>query len=165
MTRRITLDFYNNTADVSIDGISHTFDDAESFAEQTGFDFPDAKIVCCEMDRNLYVIERAGGTTTHGADQPEMLWIFDNIESIKHKAATAHEQRVLDQLPTWNDGRLSLLQSTDWMVIRHSDEKALAISTSLSDAQYIELLLYRQSLRDAGESTGLPTPPSFLSWD
>lgn len=41
------------------------------------------------------------------------------------------------------------LQKSDWMVNRHRDQKDLGVPTSLTDQDYIELLKWRQHLRDA----------------
>lgn len=42
----------------------------------------------------------------------------------------------------------SFLNNTDWKVLRHADQKALGIATSLTDDEYKELLQKRQSARD-----------------
>src|SRR5574344_1203038 len=39
------------------------------------------------------------------------------------------------------------LNETDWQVIRHRDQLALGIETSLSDEEYLELLQNRQNAR------------------
>jgi Phage tail assembly chaperone protein len=62
-----------------------------------------------------------------------------------------------------------LIQSCEWMRFRHSDEKALSLSTTLSDAQYTQLLTYIQALRacmnGVTDATTIvwPTAPSFIS--
>lgn len=58
--------------------------------------------------------------------------------------------------------RLQLLSATDWVVIRHRDQAAAAESTTLSLAQYEEVLTYRQALRDWDRVSPLPAAPSFL---
>ena len=41
-----------------------------------------------------------------------------------------------------------LLNSTDWLVSRHTEEKILGTTTTLSESQFTKLLTYRQQLRD-----------------
>lgn len=45
-------------------------------------------------------------------------------------------------------GTTTKLIKTDWMVTRHRDQQALGITTSLSEEEYQDLLLIRQTLRD-----------------
>ena len=40
------------------------------------------------------------------------------------------------------------LNSTDWLVSRHTEEKLLGSNTTLSESQFTKLLTYRQQLRD-----------------
>ena len=40
------------------------------------------------------------------------------------------------------------LQKSDWMVNRHRDQKDMGIPTSLSEQDFIELLKWRQHLRN-----------------
>ncbi|XHF32252.1 phage tail assembly chaperone [Pseudomonas chlororaphis] len=44
--------------------------------------------------------------------------------------------------------RLSALAATEWQVTRHRDEQELGRGTTLKAQQYLELLEYRQALRD-----------------
>lgn len=66
----------------------------------------------------------------------------------------------------WRNAELS---ATEWLVMRHRDERDLALDTSLSVAQFTELLNYRQALRDwpsAGtfpDSAKRPKAPAWLS--
>jgi len=43
---------------------------------------------------------------------------------------------------------LELLKSTDWKVLRHQDQLALSIATTLSKDEYLELLQQRQNARN-----------------
>jgi hypothetical protein len=40
------------------------------------------------------------------------------------------------------------LNSTDWLVSRHTEEKIIGMNTTLSESQFTKLLTYRQQLRD-----------------
>lgn len=44
---------------------------------------------------------------------------------------------------------LAFLNSTDWKVIRHLDQLALGIETSLCEEEYLQLLQQRQESREA----------------
>lgn len=73
-------------------------------------------------------------------------------------AAVAPTAVVLEQAPvaperTWREASLS---ATEWCVTRHRDEQALGRGTTLKAAQYLELLEYRQALRDWPEASGFP---------
>jgi hypothetical protein len=52
-------------------------------------------------------------------------------------------------------------------VTRHRDEQELGRGTTLKAAQYLELLEYRQALRDWPDSSGFPATfsrPSAPAW-
>jgi hypothetical protein len=52
-------------------------------------------------------------------------------------------------------------------VTRHRDEQALGRGTTLKAAQYLELLEYRQALRDWPEASGFPavvSRPTAPQW-
>ena len=40
------------------------------------------------------------------------------------------------------------LQAMDWLMLRHTDETALYITTSLSEDRFVDVLNYRQQLRE-----------------
>jgi hypothetical protein len=83
--------------------------------------------------------------------------------------AVTHETVVAEQEPlaaarTW---RQSSLAATEWWVTRHRDEQELGRGTTLKAAQYLELLEYRQALRDWPDSSHFPSRvsrPSTPSW-
>lgn len=59
------------------------------------------------------------------------------------------------------------LHATDWLVLRHHDQKEAALNTTLTDQQYSELQDYRQTLRVWPEQAGwpaiaLPPVPEWL---
>ena len=47
-----------------------------------------------------------------------------------------------------NQNARDFLNETDWMVIRHRDQLALGIPTSLTEEEFQQLLLDRQAARD-----------------
>jgi hypothetical protein len=62
--------------------------------------------------------------------------------------------------------RSALLSETDWISTRHRDQLDLGTQTSLTDTQYIELLDYKQALRDwpaSGDyNESFPARPEWL---
>jgi hypothetical protein len=64
--------------------------------------------------------------------------------------------------------RNKLLSETDWLILRHQDEIARGVQTTLTAEQYQELLTYRQELRDLPENPNLdvfnPQFPQKPSW-
>jgi hypothetical protein len=78
--------------------------------------------------------------------------------------AIVEEQEPLAAARTW---RQSSLSATEWWVTRHRDEQALGRGTTLKAAQYLELLEYRQALRDWPDSSQFPSivsRPSVPAW-
>lgn len=59
------------------------------------------------------------------------------------------------------NSRIYLLSETDWYSIRHRDQVDLKIPTSLTEAQYGQLLSYRQQLRDWVDGA-FPLKPEFM---
>jgi hypothetical protein len=78
--------------------------------------------------------------------------------------AVVKEQEPLMAARTW---RQSSLSATEWWVTRHRDEQTLGRGTTLKAAQYLELLEYRQALRDWPDSSQFPSVisrPSVPAW-
>lgn len=65
---------------------------------------------------------------------------------------------VADQAPSIaeRNWRQASLSATEWLVTRHRDEQELGRGTLLKAAQYLELLEYRQALRDWPDSSHFP---------
>lgn len=63
--------------------------------------------------------------------------------------------------------RDAVLNACEWLATRHRDQTDAGTATTLTAAQYKELLTYRQALRDWPTTTGwpdvaLPMPPAWL---
>lgn len=60
---------------------------------------------------------------------------------VASKQVVLQDQTILDERAAEkaNADSLEFLRSTDWKVLRHIREKALGVSTSMTEAQYIEL--------------------------
>jgi hypothetical protein len=80
------------------------------------------------------------------------------------KAPVVEENQPLAAERTW---RQSALSATEWRVTRHRDEQELGRGTTLKAQQYLELLEYRQALRDWPGSGAYPSSvsrPSAPQW-
>lgn len=51
------------------------------------------------------------------------------------------------------------IRETDWLVLRHRDEIDSSRPTTITEAEYSELLAYRQALRDWPERAGWADTP------
>ena len=63
--------------------------------------------------------------------------------------------------------RNAALTATEWLVMRHRDERDLSLATTLVAAQFTELLNYRQELRDwpsAGTFPDVAMRPKAPAW-
>jgi hypothetical protein len=81
----------------------------------------------------------------------------------------AQQSRVVTQAPivakeepviaarAWREASLN---ASEWLVTRHRDEQELGRGTSLKPTQYLELLEYRQALRDWPDSLLFPAADS-----
>lgn len=109
-----------------------------------------------------------GAAVEIGAPLIEARQVIEPL-TVQQTPVTAPAAVVAEQEPaatdrTWRDTSLS---ATEWWVIRHRDEQELGRGTSLKAAQYLELLEYRQALRDWPESSLFPAPvsrPSTPTW-
>ncbi|MGE7959089.1 phage tail assembly chaperone [Pseudomonas sp. NPDC089530] len=63
------------------------------------------------------------------------------------------DEDAADQARGW---RQTMLSTSQWLVTRHRDEQELGRGTTLTAQQYLELLEYRQALRDWPASAGFP---------
>ncbi|WP_248738138.1 phage tail assembly chaperone [Pseudomonas sp. MWU12-2029] len=80
------------------------------------------------------------------------------------QAATVEDNESLTAARAW---RQSALAATEWRVTRHRDEQELGRGTTLKAQQYLELLEYRQALRDWPDSGAFPSSvsrPSAPQW-
>ncbi len=162
---RVSIDFYNNTAVIALDGDRTAFFSAVQFTNILGFDFPTAKIIAYEPDRNIFAVERIGGVASYGPGEPEIRWITDNTSALEQAVIEKMQASITSFQPTWNDQRIGLLYETDWMVTRHRDQRDIGADTSINEQQFLALLQYRQALRDLSEGLTFPSKPEFLVGD
>lgn len=143
------------------------------FLDKVSVPFDTGKLfqVSYEPTRNIFAVERQGIVSTD-PDSEELVWIRNNLAEIV-TVISDDEKRKND---LYADGyRHHLMLSSDWPVLRHREEVDLGIPTTLSEEEFLDLLSYRQTLRDM---TGLknndgsyklksdvanwPTPPEWL---
>lgn len=142
----VNIDKFNNSITVRNGSVDHLFSSYENFEKYSGFNFPDVLIISYEPVRNIYHVVKIGGEGFSGEDLPEIQWIKNNQEKLSQAAFSDGYGKVYEI--TIEQYRDSKLYETDWMVIRHRDQIDSGVSTSLSSQQYINLLNYRQELRD-----------------
>ena len=83
----VSIDMYNRSITCRIGGTTYVFSSPEKFVELTGFPFLDTvRMLSYEPERNLYVIEYAGGRIAQGGNLEEIVWTSGNVGNI-HRAA------------------------------------------------------------------------------
>jgi hypothetical protein len=60
--------------------------------------------------------------------------------------------------------RAQYLYDTDWLVQRHQEQILRSVTTTLSEQQIIDLLNYKQELRDLTQHYDLTQPAENISW-
>lgn len=100
---------------------------------------------------------------------------LDALPAADEPTLTAQNSRLLqtstsaetESAPSARAWRQASLAATEWLVTRHRDEQALGRGTHLQAAQYLQLLEYRQALRDWPGSPGFPamdSRPAVPQW-
>lgn len=146
MHNKVILDLSNNSAYISLNGITHLFTSVSNFIELSSFPFNDVVSVSYEPSRNIKVVERLNGIF-EGEASAVIVWIEQNLENLMN-AAKADGWGTLPPGPSLRDIRQMKLIETDWLVLRHKEEIDLEKNTTLTLEQYHQVLNYRQALRD-----------------
>lgn len=163
MLTRFSLNLYTNSLVVQFGSVIHLAHDPAAFLEEVGFDFPSTRMFDYEVERGIAIVERIGGEREIGTESPEAVWFIDNIDLIRSTAQQEADSRHQEPLaPTWDMLRSMALASTDWVVQRHNEQLLIDSPTTLSQEQFVELLKYRQMLRDLPREQAIPTPPLFV---
>jgi len=76
-------------------------------------------------------------------DQPSESWLLPQT-AIDARASVVRSKRS------------ALINASEWMLARHRDELAANLTTTMSTAQFADLLSYRQALRDIPSQPGFP---------
>jgi hypothetical protein len=160
--------FTRVTIEVSTNMISFHYGDKQGgmfwseFLEKVAVPFDTETLfqLSYEPTRNFFAIERVGGLGTNDPNSEEFTWIKNNIEEIM-RVVYEHEAKR-------NEGpaesyRHHLLQSSDWPVLRHREQVDLGLPCDLSEQEFLDLLNYRQTLRDMTGLTNSDGSPKFKS--
>jgi hypothetical protein len=159
----VTLDFYNSSFSIRNNTISHLWNDPASFVTDTGFPFSDSVgLLSYEPDRNIFLIERPGGLTDSGLDLQEMQWIQNNLTTLTEVTATRMAENTF--IFTMEMKRVGLLVESDWVFQRHQEEELLGLPKTFSQEKLIEVLEYRQQLRDLANTYTTSTPADDVIW-
>lgn len=92
------------------------------------------------------------------------MWVQGWVQADKYTAEELAQMQADELESKWNDfrsGRNKRLEQSDWVVLRHRDEKDLGLATTISDAEYLTWLTYRKQLRDL---PGGVTDPNVVVW-
>ncbi len=91
------------------------------------------------------------------ASEPNLYYLDTNGIYQKYSSEELQELAEINQVVTTTNTALNFLNDTDWKVTRHRDQQAQGIETSLTEEEYQQLLVDRQSARDSvirGEKYG-----------
>jgi len=159
----ITIDFYNSSFSIKINDVHHWWNDAESFITDTGFPFKDTvRIFSYEPERKIFHIERPDATTNYGNDADEFRWFDDNLATLTDLISTKMAENT--QVVTMAMIRQGNLYVTDWVLQRHTEEELLGLPPTMAREKLLEVMRYRQALRDLSKSYALDTPADRVSW-
>lgn len=144
----ISLDYDNQSFSARIDDDEHAFSSIEAFFDLTKFPYKTGiSAISLEPSRNIYTVVYTDGKQTHTEHSDEIQWLLKNWDKVKEAINEDAANTVYD-IWTLNDERNMRLNSTDWLVSRHNEEKLLGMNTTLSESLFTNLLTYRQQLRD-----------------
>ena len=109
-----------------------------------------------ELTETEYVIDLQSGLLIKDGPGYEaqwaayQAWLSQGNQPEPALSPTEEQARRWADLRAERDHRLS---ETDWLVLRHQEQVAAGLGTSLTGAVYQSLLEYRQALRDLPEQT------------
>ena len=159
-----SLDFYNLHFFLRVDNKEYYWQELSKFIADTGYPFADtAAYVSYEPHREIYHVERKDTKEVIlGIEQPEIQWFIDNKYMLLGiiEQLTAVDNPVLTGLMQ----RAQYLYDTDWLVQRHQEEILRNVTTTLSQEQIYNLLLYKQELRDLTQHYDLTQPAQGIDW-
>lgn len=159
-----SLDFYNAHFFLRVDGKEYYWQELSKFIADTGYPFADTTTyVSYEPHREVYHVERKDTKELCvGIEQPEIQWLIDT----KYHLLQIIEQLLeADKLViTGLMQRAQYLYDTDWIVQRHQEQILRGVTTTLSEQQIIDLLNYKQELRDLTQHYDLTQPAQTINW-
>ena len=161
----ISLDFYNHNFEMRINEKSMYIGDISAFVSATGCPFYETVVhLAYEPERNIYLVNRIDGTGSGDTTSDEMKWVIDNIELLESVCEVEMAKQAQQYIVTMEMKRNGLLAETDWLMLRHQDEKLLEVDTTLTDSQMLELSTYRQILRNMSKTYQKDDDASTITW-
>lgn len=162
-TDLINLDFYNNSFYIKLDGLEYFTDNAAKFLGDSGFPYSQiVKLLAYEPARNFCAVEYSDGVTDSGVDLEPIRWFTENKEHLTFVIANVTQMEM--PVETLEMERSLRFADTDWVLQRNQEQLLLNIPPSLDQAQVIDLLNYRQQLRDLTSIYSKDTPANEVSW-
>lgn len=159
----ISLDFYNSTFSIKINNVHHWWGDADTFVEETGFPFRDTvRILSYEPERKICHIERPDAVVVYSSIADEFQWFEANLDALTAVVSAKMAENV--QVITMAMIRQGNLYVTDWVLQRHTEEELLGATPTLTREKLLEVMRYRQALRDLSKSYAPETPADRVSW-
>ncbi|WP_146095022.1 phage tail assembly chaperone [Pseudomonas sp. BRM28] len=98
----------------------------------------------------ISVADRSG---MHASISEGYSYLIDKGIVVRQEKPAQSIEQLSDLERIWRKGEIS---STDWVVIRHRDEIDWGIETTIGAEKLLELLEYRQQLRDWPEHSHFP---------
>lgn len=134
------MKYFGYKSDIGYGFYDEMFDGAIELSEQ------DWLVLLDEQSKGKDIVMFNGKVFSSDPD----LYYLDT--SGHYKKRTSEELTKLTEINKINsttNTALNLLNDTDWKVVRHRDQVAMGIETSLSDEEYVQLLQERQIARDS----------------
>jgi hypothetical protein len=157
------LDFYNNSYFVRSGSVQYAWFSADSFIADTSFPYTNGTMLLSyEPTRDIYTVERQNQIYEYGTEVAEIQWISTNFDRIIEIAQT--KQAAETPIVTLELARQVKFYETDWLVQRHQEQIMLNIATTLTNEKYVELLAYRQKLRELTNTFIKTTPAEQVTW-
>lgn len=162
-TDLINLDFYNNSFYIKLDDVEYFTDSAAKFLNDSNFPYMGTiKLLSYEPARNFYVVEYSDGLTESGVDLEPIRWFTEHKEYLTFVIASVTQMET--PVYTLEMERALRFANTDWILQRNQEQLLLNIPTSLDQTQVVDLLNYRQQLRDLTNTYPKETPVNEVIW-
>lgn len=157
-----TLDFYNSSFYIRLDGCEYYADDLSKFRGDIPYPYEDINLLSYEPGRNIFSVEKHGGVVETGSELEPIAWLTDNRPSLL--AAINRIAEVNKPIVTLEMQRALSLLETDWLVQRHQEELLLQTTPTLDDLQIRALLDYKQELRKLTQRYPKDQPAETVDW-
>ena len=159
----VSLDFYNSNFFIKLEGIEYYWNDVSKLTSDINYPYSSTLgLLAYEPSRDIYNIEFLNKDFKVGLDLPEIKWFVDNKSELINKINALNQAAVV--IVTLEMTRNQKLGELDWIVQRHQEQLALNISTTLTNEQYIAVLVYKQQLRDLTNTYSKTTPTEQVTW-